>query len=127
MSAPSLVFCLLASEKLDVNVSAQPGVKGQVPVDVVRIVIDHHLVVVPLPAVAVAVFIRGNVSLSVRLLRAVLRNVMSTRLLPMFFTLALSVLRPNRNLQHQQNHQKITELLHAQLFVRFECPVFFYE
>jgi hypothetical protein len=118
---------LLASEKLDVNVSAQPDVKGQVPVDVVRIVIDHHLVVVPLPAVAVAVFIRGNVSLSVRLLRAVLRNVMSTRLLPMFFTLALSVLRPNRNLQHQQNHQKITELLHAQLFVRFECPVFFYE
>ena len=35
--------------KLDVNVSAQPHVVGQIPADMIRVVIDHDLIAVPQP------------------------------------------------------------------------------
>ena len=38
-------------------VSPQPDVECQVPTDMVRVVINHHLVVVPIPVVAVVIFI----------------------------------------------------------------------
>lgn len=45
---------LTVAEELDVNVGTQPDVERQVPTDVVRIVVNHNLVTVPEPVVAVA-------------------------------------------------------------------------
>ena len=42
------------------NVGAQPHVERQIPADVVRVVVNHDLVIVPQPVVAEAVIIRGN-------------------------------------------------------------------
>ncbi len=42
------------------DVRAQPGVIGQVPTVMVRIVVDHDLVAIPEPAVAEVIFERGD-------------------------------------------------------------------
>src|SRR5208337_4503258 len=50
----------MVPEEHDVNVSAQSDVERQIPADVVGIVVNHDLVSVPHPVVAVTVVIRGN-------------------------------------------------------------------
>jgi hypothetical protein len=45
---------------LDVNVCAQPGVIGQIPAIVVRVCVDHDVVTVPIPVVAVGEVEIGN-------------------------------------------------------------------
>ena len=42
------------------DVGAQPDVKTEVPADMVRVFINHHLVGVPEPVVAEAILIGGN-------------------------------------------------------------------
>ncbi len=48
---------LLPSKEHNVNVCSQPDVKSQVPTHVVRIVIDHHLILVSQPVIAVVIVI----------------------------------------------------------------------
>jgi hypothetical protein len=55
-----VITCLTVTEVLDVNVGTQPDVKRQVPADVVGVVINHDLVTVPYPIVAISEIIRGN-------------------------------------------------------------------
>src|SRR5208337_255197 len=50
----------ILSEKHDVNVSPQPHVIGEVPAEVIRILINHDLVRNPEPVIAKAVVVRGN-------------------------------------------------------------------
>ena len=48
------------SEKHDVNVNPQPHVIGEVPADVIWILINHDLVRIPEPVIAKAVVVWGN-------------------------------------------------------------------
>jgi hypothetical protein len=50
----------LAAEKFDVNVGAEPNVVGQIPADMVWVRIDHDVVAIPKPVVAVGVVGWGN-------------------------------------------------------------------
>ena len=50
----------MVPEELDVSVGAQPDVERQIPADVVRVIVDHDLVTVPHPVIAVVVVIGGN-------------------------------------------------------------------
>jgi hypothetical protein len=44
-----------SAEKHDVNVNAQPDVIGQVPANMIRVLIDHNLIRIPTPVITVAV------------------------------------------------------------------------
>ncbi len=48
------------AEKLDVNVSTQPDVVRQVPAHVVRIIVNHDVVAVPIPVAAVLIIVGGH-------------------------------------------------------------------
>jgi hypothetical protein len=54
--APHPVFCLrvilLSAEVLDVNVSTQSGVVGQIPAYVVWIFVNDDVVTIPIPAIS---------------------------------------------------------------------------
>ena len=56
----TLARLLASSHEHDVHEGSQPDVKGQIPADMVRIGVDHHLVTVPQPVVAIAIIIGGH-------------------------------------------------------------------
>ena len=54
---------LVISEVLDVNIGPQPHVESQVPAVVIRVVINHNLVAVPQPVIAVVVVSGSNIEI----------------------------------------------------------------
>jgi len=50
----------MVPQEHDVNVGAQPDVEGQIPAHMVRVFVDHDLVAVPQPVVAIVIIIGSN-------------------------------------------------------------------